>query len=336
MPMSKSCITCRAVASPELYCAVCQSALYCSKACQREDWKKHKKICKLLNVGHIQLRTGVHEKRLIDVNELYEDSQRSHNEDIKLFFKLFEESTFEGSQAAARKMKKIAKRQTKYNQKCMLCHSLNFLARSESAMLSWPNSPLLVMLQFVDTNVLTGIEDNNVTPLHLLSVVAVPSDYSTHENQLILAKQLIQHGANVKAVSTRNGETPLHRACSSRAVTNLDYVEYLLEVGADPNAQDFFGLTPLMHTTMDAPGAAKFLLNWPTTDITITTRSGMSFLGKVRGVVKYLSDKVALPDNLEQVKHQFLLRQWREVEEMQVKRLLTFIGLDNPGLEERP
>jgi hypothetical protein len=282
------------------------------------------------------LRTGVHEKRLIDVNELYEDSQRSHNEDIKLFFKLFEESTFEGSQAAARKMKKIAKRQTKYNQKCMLYHSLNFLARSESAMLSWPNSPLLVMLQFVDTNVLTGIEDNNVTPLHLLSVVAVPSDYSTHENQLILAKQLIQHGANVKAVSTRNGETPLHRACSSRAVTNLDYVEYLLEVGADPNAQDFFGLTPLMHTTMDAPGAAKFLLNWPTTDITITTRSGMSFLGKVRGVVKYLSDKVALPDNLEQVKHQFLLRQWREVEEMQVKRLLTFIGLDNPGLEERP
>jgi hypothetical protein len=55
MPKS-GCIICRAVASQDVlfqYCAACQSALYCSKACQRKDWKKqHKKVYKLLNVGH--------------------------------------------------------------------------------------------------------------------------------------------------------------------------------------------------------------------------------------------------------------------------------------------
>ena len=45
-------------------------------------------------------------------------------------------------------------------------------------------------------------------------------------------------------------------------VTNLDFVELLLETGADPNAQDHLGLTPLMCTIEVAPGAAKFLLNW--------------------------------------------------------------------------
>jgi ankyrin repeat protein len=49
-------------------------------------------------------------------------------------------------------------------------------------------------------------------------------------NQLILAKQLVEHGANVNAVET-HGKTPLHRACYSGNVTNLDFVEYLLEEG---------------------------------------------------------------------------------------------------------
>jgi hypothetical protein len=56
MPRIKSCIICSAVASPDLqlqYCDACQSALYCSKAYQRIDWKKkHTQTCKLLNAGH--------------------------------------------------------------------------------------------------------------------------------------------------------------------------------------------------------------------------------------------------------------------------------------------
>jgi hypothetical protein len=116
-------------------------------------------------------------------------------------------------------------------------------------------------------------------------------------------------------------------ACFSGNVTNLDFVELLLEEGADPNAQDDQGLSPLMHTSPGAPGAAKFLLNWPTTDANITTRSRATFLAVVRSTIVGFSDKVALPDNPDQVQHQFLLQQWRGIEEILVER-----GADDTGI----
>jgi ankyrin repeat protein len=103
-------------------------------------------------------------------------------------------------------------------------------------------------------------------------------------------------------------------------VTNLDFVELLLKEGADLNSQDHLGTTPLLWTYPYAPGAAKFLLNWPATDANIITQSGDSFLTKVRLTITHFSDKVALTDNPEQVQHQFLLQQWREIEKMLVER----------------
>jgi hypothetical protein len=241
----------------------------------------------------------------------------------KRFFELFQESTFEGSRAAALEMKKIAKRQSKNNQKFLLFHSLFFLVRSDLEILSWPNSPLLVMLQFVDPNVLSGDEQQGgtrVTPLHHLADLADTRNYSTYVNQLILAKQLIEHGANVNARLIPKGTTPLHNTCYAENVTNLDFVEYLLETGADPNAQDHLGQTPLMYTIPDAPGAANFLLNWPTMDPNITTRHGKSFLVRVREAVEYFSERVARPDNADRVQHQFAIQQWREIEDMLVER----------------
>jgi hypothetical protein len=255
------------------------------------------------------------------------------DENLKRFFKLFEESAFEGSRAAALEMGKIAKRQSKNDQEILLFHSVRFLARSDLEMLSWPNSPLLVLLQLVDPNVLSGGEEallegeESQTPLHDLAELANPFDYSTHENQLILAKQLVERGANVNAVSNSLGSTPLHRACYSGAVTNLDLIELLLVKGADPNAQDHMGVTPLMYTTPDAPGAAKFLLNWSTTDVNLITRAGHSFLAVVRSTITDFSDAIGYPANPDRVQHQFVLQQWRKIEEMLVERLAADTGI---------
>jgi hypothetical protein len=334
--MPKTCLNCKAVAStdvPTLSCGTCRSAVYCSKVCQKEHWKEHKKICKYLNVGEgaMQVRYPVHMMIAAELDELYEVVERSLDEDGRRFFKLFTESTFEGSKAAARKMKKIVVRHTKHNRKVLLFHSLYLLIHTDSEKLLWPNSPLLVLLQFVDPNMLTGRDhealqegENRHTLLHHLAMLADPtsSDYSTQENQLTLGRQLIEHGANVNTVTLPNGVTPLHSACHSTTTTNLDFIQLvLLENGADPNAQDHLGRPPLMYTIMFAPGAAKFVLEWPATDVNITAQSGESFLAKVREVVGHLSDQVALPDNPDRVKDQFMLQQWREIEEMLVGRV---------------
>jgi hypothetical protein len=272
----------------------------------------------------MQVRSAVYMSQSY-VKEGFERYERIVDEDVERFFKLFQESTFEVSRAAARKMRKFAKGQIKHNQKVLLFHGLSFLIHSESEKLSWPNSPLLVMLQLLDPNVLCGDEnaplqegETRFTPLYELANMTDPSNYSTHQNQLILAKQLIQQGANVNAVTIPERRTALHNACHWRNVTNLDFVELLLEAGADPNSQNHLGRTPLMCTTPDAPGAAKFLLNWPTTDVKFTTRSGVSFLALVRSAITEISNEVALLDHPEQVPGQFLLQQWREIEEMLV------------------
>jgi hypothetical protein len=109
----------------------------------------------------------------------------------------------------------------------------------------------------------------------------------------------------------------MYRACWSGNVANLDLVEYLLENGADPNAQDPFwpNATPLMCTIPHAPSVAKFLLNWPITDANITSSPGVYFQALFRCNVD------AFPDNPDQqIQHQFLLQQWREIEEMLVER----------------
>jgi hypothetical protein len=76
-------------------------------------------------------------------------------------------------------------------------------------------------------------------------------------------------------------------------------------------------VTPLMYTVMDAPGAAKFLLKWPTTDANITTQSGGSYMFSVRVIV---TSYIARPDHPRRVQDQLMLQQWREVQMMLVER----------------
>jgi hypothetical protein len=191
------------------------------------------------------------------------------------------------------------------------------------------------MLLFVDANVrlATAEEDSREelatgpTPLHHLSCQADHKDHAFHKNQVILGQQLLRHGANVNLdMPPPDGRTPLHLACHSGVVTNLDFIQLLLEKGANPNVQDNNRKTPVMSAVPGAPGAAKFLLEWstpPTTDIDIhiTNRLGVTMWDTVHFAIGDFALQDELPDNPDQrVKDAFLKQQWREIEQMLVER----------------
>jgi hypothetical protein len=323
--MSKSCFTCKAHVVVKC-CSKCQAVQYCSKSCQKKDWKQHKQICQFLNVGDgaMQLQTDEQVAEFGKLEEHFQGAERGFDEDMKRFFKLFTESTLEGSKTAAREMKEIAARQTERTQRSMFYYGLSLLMRTDSEKLRWPNSPLRIMLYFVDANLELA---TGMTPLHHLSYQRDPKDHSFHKNQVILGQQLFRHGANANLGTLPAGLTPLHSACNSSVVTNLDFIQLLLENGASPNAQDVDGMTPVMYTLDMAPGAAKFLLEWctpSTTDIDIhirTNQLGITLFDMVHLTILEFADQAASPDCPDQrVKNSFLLQQWREIETMLVER----------------
>jgi hypothetical protein len=78
------------------------------------------------------------------------------------------------------------------------------------------------------------------------------------------------------------GETPLQKACSSNNVTNLDFVEYLLKKVPIKFPRPY-GTDTIDVYHPFAPGAAKFLLNSPTTDVS-STIDLESVLDRVRSI----------------------------------------------------
>jgi hypothetical protein len=268
----------------------------------------------------MQLQSDKHVEAFRSYGEVVKEGERRLDEDGKRFFKLFSESTLEGSQAAAQTMKTIAAQQNKNNQEMWLSHSLILLVHLKSSkMLVWPNSPLLVLLDIAGPHVMWGFPRS--TLLQLLARLAAPRDYSTHENQVTLGRQIIEHGASVDLVTSANDKTPLHFACHSGVVTNLAFIQLLLENGADPNAKGQHGKTPFLRTMLYSPAVAKFLLEWHSTDANVTTDKGVSFLAGVRLTVN--SDPVARfpsSDHPEVVKVRFALQQWREIEAILVEK----------------
>jgi hypothetical protein len=88
-------------------------------------------------------------------------------------------------------------------------------------------------------------------------------------------------------------------------------------------------LTPVMCTTKFAPGAAKFLLNWSSTDVNITTLAGVSFLDEVREARWYFFSEIVVPDHHPELvqQHEFLHLQWRDIEDMLVERGAVDTGI---------
>jgi len=88
------------------------------------------------------------------------------------------------------------------------------------------------ILQSGNVNLSTTDEDGN-TFLHFAAI---------YENNGRIARELIDHGINIDSVNNE-GQTPLHVAASKG---NNEVVKILVSLGADINAKDTDGNTPLM------------------------------------------------------------------------------------------
>jgi hypothetical protein len=315
------------------FCSACRSVSYCSRECQKADWKTHKVICKELNVG--DAKQIVHPDHQSYAEQRKEMAKRALSEcdpRARRFFDLFLDTQGDTDHTeSVRKMKKIFHKESRLKRQAILICSLTILSQLPSEMLKLPTSPLKVALQSVDASSVMSYPGSNMddgrgftlTPLHCLTQMSDPSNTHMLENQCILAKQLIEAGANVNAHAQHawNKSTPLHYACNGKSCTNLDFIQLLLNHGANPNAKDSDGATPLHYTKGSAPGAAKFLLTYSEkTDPGILTNDGRSFLAMVRYSIAECKYRASMPHNPHPEIVLFLVKQWEEVEKLLVER----------------
>ncbi|VAI22134.1 unnamed protein product [Triticum turgidum subsp. durum] len=121
--------------------------------------------------------------------------------------------------------------------------------------------------------------------------------YAASKGRLNIAETLIAHRANVnkkdkKFTFARNccpldairaykltmfGCTPLHRAASTG---NAELCEYLLEEGADIDAVDKLGQSPLMHAVICEDRGVALLLIRHGADVDIEDKEGYTVLGR--------------------------------------------------------
>ncbi len=82
-------------------------------------------------------------------------------------------------------------------------------------------------------------QTDGATPLHLAA-------YTGHGD---VCAQLVREGADVES-RTPKGQSALHFAAMAGDVGDLNAVDMLVRHGADIDAQDAMGWTPVMHTLM--------------------------------------------------------------------------------------
>ncbi len=74
-----------------------------------------------------------------------------------------------------------------------------------------------------------------------------------------IAKILIDHGADIMAREKNRHDTPLHLATAA-VNRNVDFIEFLTSRGADKEAKDIHGLTPLLRSAMIPNGEVAMTL----------------------------------------------------------------------------
>ncbi|CAM9124932.1 unnamed protein product, partial [Lampetra fluviatilis] len=98
------------------------------------------------------------------------------------------------------------------------------------------------------------------------------TDESEDSSSANIISDLILQGASLKAQTDRTGETALHLAAR---YTRADAAKRLLEAGADANAADFTGRTPLhAAVSADAQGVLHILIRNRATDVDARMNDG--------------------------------------------------------------
>ena len=144
----------------------------------------------------------------------------------------------------AKKMRELARVLISQNQVDlvheMFGRTMRIMLRDEPWRVGQPYSPLLVLLQSgLD---LSTLKNSNANHLYSLAQESSATSTSRNRNQVIIGKQLLEiGGANPSNFCDERHSFPLFNACYSNQPTNLEFIELLLEHGADRNMESLGG-----------------------------------------------------------------------------------------------
>lgn len=250
-------------------------------------------------------------KRTKEIASGFEDRSPVHRKIWSIFLNKANKS----EAAVIREMKKIYANVSRPERIEFVLVLLQKLVCSPKKMIQKITSPLLVLLDddhLCDPNAVSSDASGNYTALLYLPECNA-GDVTSMENQVVLAQQLVEAGARVnKRAGGKERLYPLHRACDSKRITNLDYIQFLLDHGADPNVQNSLGETPLMMSMSMACVAANFVVEYfdenselgntgNNTHIlqwNLRTKKGGSLMGLVRASVDFVQQLVDNEDNV--------------------------------------
>ena len=243
-------------------CAGCRRTRYCTRACQKIDWKKHRVQCQAIVAQNE--RVSVEIKELIKtgkseaVNNALIDA--AMNDDLVIIRKL------------------LKKRRDDIN-----VNVLNQNGATPLYMASqYGNVDTVKVLLKAGANV-NQAEKNGVSPLNMAS----------QKGYVDTVKALLKAGGNVNQARTDDGSTPLFIASEHG---HFDIAKILIEAGADVNQAKIDNATPLYRATESGHvDIVKLLLNVPGIDIDKKLHGKFSPLMKAKEekhdeIIKLLTD----------------------------------------------
>jgi len=306
-------------------CTGCKSVSYCQKKCQHTNWKTHKKICKRLNPGDAKQATHLSHTLAGDIDEDVVNSMilKGAGGMEKEFYDLFlnsQDQTKGEMPLIIKKMEDCFLPLSKCTKQNSLFEFIKVLMNLPTKLVELPTSPLSVTMKQMSAKLIRLATLEGESTLHKLAEGGNPLKERSLKNQVIIGRQLILAGCNVNARCGKNLKkmTVLHKACHSSTHTNLAFIKLLLDNGADPNARNSFGETPIMYTLDYSTGAAKFLLEYSNkTDPNIFTNAGRSLLACLR---KSIKERKARKNRSDKQRDRYLVQQLIDLEAMLVER----------------